>query len=123
MLGGGVEGELGAVALAFDALRAQPQYVAASRVCVKAWLREFSNFLLYNYTDTPAELYQGPHIEVDLCEGLVVSIYSFPMKYHPLRKRGEMQEDYSHARNHIGAHWSRRHIRAVQTILIALRAR
>ncbi len=123
MLGGGVEGELGAVALALDALKTQPQYVAAIRVCVKAWLREFSNYLLYNYTDTPAELYQGLRIEVDLCEWLVVCIYSFPMKYHPLRKRSEIQEDYSHARNYIGTHWSRKHISAVQAILIAIRAR
>ena len=56
-------------------------------------------------------------VNVDLCEELNVSIYSFPMKYHPIR--GE----YSHDRNYIGEHWNRKYIRAVQAILNATKGK
>jgi hypothetical protein len=56
-------------------------------------------------------------INVDLCEQYNVSIYSFPMKYHPIR--GE----HSHDRDYIGEHWNRKYIRAVQAILNATKGK
>ena len=44
-------------------------------------------------------------------------IYSFPMKYHPIRKTSEMDQDYSHNRDYIGKYWNRKYIRAIQAIL------
>ena len=56
-------------------------------------------------------------INVDLCEQLGVNIYSFPMKYHPLR------DEHSHDRDYIGKHWNRKYIRAVQAILNATKGK
>jgi len=73
--------------------------------------------LLYNYKDKPIDLYNRLKINVDLCEELEINIYSFPMKYHPITKKTNDTEDYSHNRDYIGKHWNRKYIRAVQAVL------
>lgn len=80
-------------------------------------MKDFSNYLLYNFEDEPIDLYRRLKINVDLCEKLNVSIYSFPMKYYPIR--GE----HSHDRDFIGTHWNRKYIRAVQAILNATKGK
>lgn len=86
-------------------------------MCVNAKIKQFSNYLLYNFNDTPEDLYNRLSINVDLCEDLDVNIYSFPMKYHPLRKTDDMEQDFSHNRDYIGKHWNRKYIRVIQAIL------
>lgn len=103
--------------IAFDDIRTQQQYLAAIRMSIKHGLKDFSNYLLYNFTDRPEDLYERMRINVDLCEQYDVSIYSFPMKYHPIR--GE----HSHDRDYIGEHWNRKYIRAVQAILNATKGK
>ena len=103
--------------IAFDDIRTLPAYEKAVRLSVEAGLKDFSNYLLYNFNDKPVELYQRMKINVDLCEELNISIYSFPMKYHPIRKREGDSEDFSHNRDYIGKHWNRKYIRAIQAIL------
>lgn len=103
--------------IAFDDIRTLPYYEKALRLSVQAGIKDFSNYLLYNFEDEPVDLYRRLKINVDLCEELNVSIYSFPMKYHPIRKKNEDAEDYSHNRDYIGNHWNRKYIRAIQAIL------
>lgn len=103
--------------IAFDDIRTRPAYEKALRLSVAAGLKDFSNYLLYNFKDKPVELYQRMKINVDLCEELNVNIYSFPMKYHPIRKKEDDIEDYSHNRDYIGKHWNRKYIRAIQAVL------
>lgn len=103
--------------VAFDDLKTLPAYEKAIRMSAKAGIKDFSNYLLYNFKDKPIELYQRLKINVDLCEELKVSIYSFPMKYHPIRKGKDDEVDLSHNRDYIGVHWNRKYIRAVQAIL------
>jgi hypothetical protein len=103
--------------IAFDDIRTRPAYEKAVRLSVSVGLKDFSNYLLYNFNDKPIELYQRMKINVDLCEELNVSIYSFPMKYHPIRKKEGDTEDFSHNRDYIGKHWNRKYIRAIQAIL------
>lgn len=97
--------------IAFDDIKTRPAYEKAVRLSVSAGIKEFSNYLLYNFKDEPIDLYRRLKINVDLCEELNVNIYSFPMKYHPLH--GEN----SHDRDYIGQHWNRKYIRAIQAIL------
>ena len=80
-------------------------------------MKDFSNYLLYNFTDKPIDLYHRMRINVELCEQLNVSIYSFPMKYHPI------SGDHSHDRDYIGKYWNRKYIRAVQAILNATKGK
>lgn len=97
--------------IAFDDIKTRPAYEKAIRWSVSAGIKDFSNYLLYNFKDEPIDLYRRLKINVDLCEELNVNIYSFPMKYHPLH--GEN----SHDRDYIGEHWNRKYIRAIQAIL------
>lgn len=105
------------VRIAFDDIKTTEKYVEAIKMCQKAGIKDFSNYLLYNFNDEPDDLYNRLRVNVDLCEKLGVSIYSFPMKFHPIRKTNEMDEDFSHNRDYIGKHWNRKYIRAIQAVL------
>lgn len=100
--------------IAFDDIKGLPDYEKAIRWSVDAGIKDFSNYLLYNFKDRPIELYQRLKFNVDLCEEYRdknINIYSFPMKYHPIL--GES----SHNRDFIGEFWNRKYIRSVQAIL------
>lgn len=103
--------------VAFDNVKTEPKYKKAIKLSVKHGIRDFSNYLLYNFTDKPVDLYHRLSINVKMCEDMDVSIYSFPMKYHPIR--GE----HSHDRDYIGEYWNRKYIRAVQAILNATKGK
>lgn len=103
--------------VAFDDVKTEPKYRKAIWLSEKHGMRDFSNYLLYNFNDKPADLYHRLRINVDMCEKMNVSIYSFPMKYHPIR--GE----HSHDRDYIGKYWNRKYIRAVQAILNATKGK
>ena len=57
-------------------------------------------------------MYWRLKLNVDLCEELGASIYSFPMKYHPIE-----DPDYFSNRDYIGVNWNRKFIRTIQAIL------
>ncbi len=104
--------------IAFDDLKTVNAYLNAIRLSARAGIKDFSNYLLYNFLDLPVELYQRLLINVKLCDELNVNIYSFPMKFHPIRKNdNSWTEDFSHNRDYIGRYWNRKYIRAVQAIL------
>ena len=103
--------------IAFDNIRDKDVYVKALTMSVKHEIKDFSNYLLYNFKDKPIDLYNRLKLNVDKCEELGVSIYSFPMKYHPVK--GE----HSHDRDFIGEHWNRKYIRAIQAILNATKGK
>lgn len=103
--------------IAFDDVKTEEAYTKALTMSVKAGMKDFSNYLLYNFKDTPQDLYHRLRVNVDLCETLDVSIYSFPMKYHPIR------DEHSHDRDYIGEFWNRKYIRAVQAILNATKGK
>ena len=103
--------------IAFDDIKTESDYTNALKLSVNNGLKDFSNYLLYNFKDRPEDLYHRMRINVQLCEELNVSIYSFPMKYHPIR------DEHSHDRDYIGEHWNRKYIRAVQAILNATKGK
>lgn len=103
--------------IAFDDVKTENAYTKAITMSVRAGVKDFSNYLLYNFKDTPEDLYHRMRVNVDLCETLDISIYSFPMKYHPIRG------GHSHDRDYIGDHWNRKYIRAVQAILNATKGK
>lgn len=104
--------------IAFDDLHTLDAYLNAIRLSAKAGIKDFSNYLLYNFVDKPIDLYKRLLINVMLCDELNINIYSFPMKFHPIRKKDDSWDiDYSHNRDYIGVHWNRKYIRAIQAIL------
>jgi hypothetical protein len=97
--------------IAFDYIGLEKQYTAAVRLAAKHGIRQLSNYILYNFQDKPDELWQRLKINADLCIELEVEIFSFPMKYIPL-----FGEEAKH-REYTGKHWSKKFIRAIQSIL------
>lgn len=100
------------VRIAFDHWNLHEKYEEAVRTAVKHGHTNLSNYVLYNYEDEPIELYWRLKLNVDLCEELGVSIYSFPMKYHPIEDPA-----YFSNRDYIGEKWKRKYIRTIQAIL------
>jgi hypothetical protein len=109
--------------IAFDYWGVDPQhpkgppmratYRDAIRLAAKYKIRDLSNYMLYNSDgDVPDELYHRLRLNIELCEELDVSIYSFPMKYHPIDDPA-----YFSNRDFIGKAWNRKYIRAVQAVL------
>lgn len=104
--------------IAFDTWRQRDIYENAVRLCSKYGIKEMSNYLLYNYDDKPVDLYNRLKLNVELCEELDVNIYSFPMKYHPIKDKRYFKE-----RTYLGKNWNRKYIRAVQAVLNATKGK
>jgi len=98
--------------IAFDHFGMRDEYERAIRVAARHGIKDLSNYLLYNFEDHPDELYLRMRLNVDLCEELGVTIYSFPMKYHPID-----DPEYFQNRDFVGKHWNRKFVRAVQAVL------
>ena len=98
--------------VAFDDWKYREYYVRALYLSNKHGIRSMSNYLLYNYEDTPVDLFKRLQLNNELNEYLDVVIYSFPMRYQPIT-----DIEYFTNRKFIGKHWSRKQIRAVQAIL------
>ena len=97
--------------IAFDNLSFKDVYVKSIHLAAKYGIKNLSNYLLYNEKDKPEELYERLKINVLLSEELNISIYSFPMKFHPISGEKHLNRDF------LGEHWNRKYIRAIQTIL------
>ncbi|MFA6275628.1 MAG: hypothetical protein WC622_02705 [Pedobacter sp.] len=101
--------------LAFDHIGIKKTYINAVELAAKYGLTDLSNYILFNFKDKPADFYERLKINVDLGKRLNIKIFSFPMKFVPLF--GEEAK----SRKHVGQHWNKKFLRAIQTILIATR--
>ena len=98
--------------IAFDHWELREVYAQSVRTAVRNGITNLSNYLLYNFEDRPEHLYHRLRMNVELCDELGASIYSFPMKYHPIN-----DPEFFSNRDYIGKHWNRKFIRAVQAVL------
>ena len=98
--------------IAFDHLEQKEIYIRAIRLAAENGINNLSNYILYNFKDTPEDFYERIRINVELCAELDVQIYSFPMKYQPI-----FDPKYFRSRDFIGKHWNKKFIRAIQCIL------
>lgn len=98
--------------IAFDDWSIRKTYEKAVRLAATNGIRDMSNYLLYNYKEKPIDLYRRLKLNIDLCEELDIRIYSFPMKYHPIKN-----PKYFKNRTYIGKYWNRKFIRSIQAIL------
>ena len=104
--------------IAFDSWKYKEVYEKAIRITAKHGIKNMSNYLLYNYEDKPVELYYRLKMNVDMCEELTITIYSFPMKYHPIQ-----DPKYFKDRTYTGKYWNRKFIRSIQAILNATKGK
>jgi radical SAM superfamily enzyme YgiQ (UPF0313 family) len=70
--------------IAFDNIRMKNTYISKIKLARDYGILNLSNYVLYNFNDTPADFYERLKINVFLNEELGTKIYSFPMKYIPL---------------------------------------
>jgi hypothetical protein len=96
--------------IAFDHLGLRRPYEQAIRFAHEFGISELSNYMLYNFHDTPADLFERMRLNVCLNEELGIRIWSFPMRYQPTNLPD---------RSHIGEHWTRYQLRSLQLILQA----
>lgn len=96
--------------IAFDHWGLHKPYTKAIRYSAEAGLTQLSNYMLYNFKDTPSDLYRRMRLNIDLNEELDIRIFSFPMRYQPVNFKD---------RSHIGEHWNRYYLRAIQLVLQA----
>ena len=100
--------------IAFDHYEQRDIYSRAIRMAAKYGITHMSNYILYNFKDKPDEFYYRLKINIDLCEELQVAIYSFPMRYAPIREK-----EYFRNRTFIGKHWNKKFIRSIQAVINA----
>lgn len=96
--------------IAFDHWGLQKPYEQAVRYAHEFGLNDLSNYMLYNFHDTPHDLYLRMSLNVKLNEELGIRIYSFPMRYQPT--------NLPH-RTYVSEKWTRYELRAMQIILQA----
>lgn len=96
--------------IAFDHLGLKGPYEKAVRYAHEFGLLSMSNYMLYNFHDTPADLFERMRLNVTLNEELGLRIWSFPMRYQPTNLPD---------RTHVGEKWTRYQLRAMQIILQA----
>lgn len=96
--------------LAFDNIRLEKLYIDKVYLAHKYGIRHLSNFILFNYDDTPEDFYRRLQINIELNEELGLSIFSFPMKYVPLDAKD---------RKYVGPNWTKTQLRGIQCILHA----
>lgn len=96
--------------IAFDHLGLRKPYEQAIRYAHHFGLHDLSNYMLYNFHDSPADLYLRMRLNVELNEELGIRIWSFPMRYQPTDLPN---------RSHIGEKWTRYQLRSMQIILQA----
>ena len=112
--------EVSPLRIAFDHAdeKSVKEYIAAQRLAAKYGIRTLSNYILFNFEDSPEDLYCRLKINIELNvefaeKKIKTSIWSFPMKFMPIT--GEA----SKGRKYIGTKWNAKQLRGVQCILNA----
>lgn len=96
--------------IAFDHISLKDRYIQKIKWATEFGFKRLSNYILYNFIDTPEDFYERLRINVELNEKFGTQIYSFPMKYIPVTNKD---------RKFAGKHWTPRYLRSIQCILQA----
>ena len=106
------------VRIAFDDIKYKDIYIKKVRLAAEFGIKTLSNYLLFNFKDSPDDLYERMKINIELNEefekkGYQSKIWSFPMKFAPIK--GE----YCKNRKYVGNEWNKKYLRGMQCILLA----
>lgn len=96
--------------IAFDDIKLEKLYIDKVNLAHKYKIMNLSNYILFNYKDTPDDFYKRLRINIELNEKLGLSIFSFPMRYIPLDAKD---------RKYVSPGWTETQLRGVQCILHA----
>jgi len=103
--------------IAFDHIEDKDIYIEKVRLAAEHDIKTLSNYILFNFEDTPEDFYERLRINIDLNieferKGYISRIWSFPMKYSPIF--GDDCKD----RRFIGQNWNKQYLRGIQCILL-----
>ena len=98
--------------IAFDHIGVRKVYEKSVRMAANNQITSLSNYMLYNFMDTPSDLYERMRLNIRLNEELGIRIWSFPMRYQPVTLKD---------RSHVGKNWHRYYLRSFQIMLQATR--
>jgi hypothetical protein len=95
--------------LAFDDVKMTKKYTASFHIAYKLGVRHFSNYMLYNFKDTPDDFWQRAYANVKLYNEFDdIIAFSFPMKYAPISMTD---------RSYIGKNWNKKYLSAMNVVL------
>lgn len=100
------------IRLAFDFIGIREAYEKAIRLLFEEGFVEFTNYMLFNFADTPRDLYDRLRRNASLNTELSIRITGFPMRFIPM-------DDVS--RRHVAKGWKWRYLRGIQCVLLATR--
>lgn len=97
--------------LAFDNILLSKIYEEKVRLAFDCGITHLSNYMLFNYNDSPIDLYRRFAININILKSYPNGrIFSFPMRFSPVERTD---------RKHLGPHWTKRELRNVQLIIHA----
>ena len=96
--------------IAFDHIGMRRVYETSVRMAADNGITSLSNYMLYNFMDTPGDLYERMRLNIGLNRELGIRIWSFPMRYQPVTLKD---------RSHVGKKWNRYFLRSFQIMLQA----
>ena len=97
--------------IAFDNLGDKKIYYETSiRQAAEYGITSLSNYMLYNFYDTPEDLYERLVLNIELNQELGIRIWSFPMRFQPVKLKD---------RSFVGKNWNKYYLRSFQVILQA----
>ena len=96
--------------IAFDHIGVRKPYETSIRMAADYGLKSLSNYMLYNFMDSPQDLYLRMRLNIELNDELGIRIWSFPMRYQPVTLKD---------RSHVGRKWNRYYLRSFQVMLQA----
>jgi hypothetical protein len=100
------------IRLAFDFMGVRVAYERAIRALAAEGFIEFTNYMLFNFKDSPRDLFDRIWINGSLNVELGIQVTGFPMRFIPT-------DDVS--RRYVAPSWRWRYLRGLQCILLATR--
>lgn len=101
---------LSPVRLAFDNDGVEKPYRKAIDCMAKVGFSEFTNYLMFNYDDTPKSFYNRMKVNLELSQKLGIRVTGFPMRYVPI---------HDVDRHYVSTEWRWRYLRGIQCVLSA----
>jgi hypothetical protein len=101
---------LSPIRLAFDNSDMEPKYRKAVDILAAEGFVNFTNYVMFNFNDTPSDFYHRLKVNIDLSEEYGIRITGFPMRYIPI--------DHTN-RHYISNNWCWRYLRGIQCVLLA----
>ena len=103
---------LSPVRLAYDFAGIKKSYVRAVKLLNDQGFNKFTNYMLFNYDDSPSDFYDRLIVNIGLNLELGIRITGFPMRFIPMTDVN---------RGYVSKKWKWKYLRGIQCILLATR--